>query len=291
VAELYQSDITSQSPDTYSSQLSQEQALRNFLLENCEANAGMPAEMSGPIIDDRNSQSSILDSIGTSQQRPQPYPHHTCPIAGWIVKDGKAIPVHCDRWDCSFCCREKGKKVWVKIKKSAASEYIRLMTLPFHIHPGRTWQEAIEDSGKILNRFFGYLRRKFPGFKYLWVREVGRKSNMVHFHVLVNRYLPAYVLRRVWLRHGGGYIVDIGKIRCSANYVCKYLAKLPFLPREVTTALAGKRRYSASRGILFVIPKSSLWSGATFRTISPWLSGPSPLLYVADGVYYFDGGP
>jgi hypothetical protein len=223
---------------------------------------------------------SRLDSIGTSQ--------HGCPISGWIVKGGKAFPVHCGRWDCAYCCRQKGKKAWVKIKNSEARDFHRLLTLPFRIGIGRSWEQAIADSGSTLNRFFTSLRRKFRGIKYVWVREVGSVSNMVHFHILVDRYLPKPLLSRMWDQAGGGYIVDIGMIQTSASYVCKYLAKLAFLPREVLTALTGKRRYSSSRGMLYTIPRSSLWSGATFQTVSPWLSRQSRLLCVVDGIFYFE---
>lgn len=220
-----------------------------------------------------------LDSIGTSQ--------HGCPIAGWVVKGGKAFPVHCGRWDCAYCCRQKGKKAWIKISRSPAGTFQRLLTLPFAIGSQRTWQKAIEDSGSTLNRFFTSLRRIFPGIRYVWVREVGAKNLMVHFHVLVDRYLPKSLLGRLWMHARGGYIVDIGMIRSSASYVSKYLAKLPSLPREVLTALSGKRRYSSSRGLLFVLPRSSQWSGAMFQTISPWLASQSRLLCVLDGVFYF----
>ena len=110
---------------------------------------------------------------------------------------------------------------------------------------------------------------------------------MVHFHVLVDRYLPKTLLSRLWARAGGGSVVDIGMIRSSANYVLKYLAKSPDYSREVEVALFGKRRYSASRGLLLRITPSASWIGATYSAVFPALAKQARVLCVVDGVYYY----
>lgn len=274
----YQSDLASQSPPPGSQSAEGLtclllQALDEFSRENSQANSTPP--FLDPSVDTR------LDYIGTSQ--------HGCRIVGWVVRGGKAFPVHCGRWDCAYCCRQKGRKIWKKIKSSPAGSFSRLLTLPFYVGPGRTWEEAIATSGSVLNRFFTSLRRVIPLLRYVWVREVGRKSLMVHFHVLVDRYLPKSLLSRLWMRAGGGYIVDIGMIRSSASYVCKYLAKFPGYPASVNQALSGKRRYSYSRGLLCSTrcTRSSEWSGASFQVVAPWLRFHARLLCVIDGVFYF----
>ena len=143
-----------------------------------------------------------LDSIGSFQQR--------CRIVGWISKPGQSFPVLCGRWECQTCARRKGQEAWKRIKASPAMQFQRLCTLPFYVGKKRTWEEAIDISGKSLNAFFVSLRRVIPGIRYLWIREIGKKSNMVHFHVLVDRFLPKSLLSKLWFRAGGGYIVDIG---------------------------------------------------------------------------------
>jgi len=229
--------------------------------------------------------STLLDYIGTSQQRTSV---HKCRVVGWLHKPGKCIPVLCGRWDCPTCARQKGKKAWMRIKSSPAGGFQRLLTLPFYVGPLRSWQEAIAISGNVLNAFFVSLRRVFSQLRYVWVREIGKKSNMVHFHVLIDRYLPKALLSRLWMRAGGGYVVDVGLIRTSAAYVSKYLVKSSEYPMEVSIALAGKRRYSASRGLLSVSPPSIAWSGAKFTSVFPPLALQAKMLAVIDGVYYYE---
>jgi hypothetical protein len=236
----------------------------------------------------RTSPPTRLDSIGTIQQ---PKLRTSC-VVGWLRKPGRCIPVSCGRWECEKCNREKGKKAWARIQNSPAIRFTRLLTLPFQITATRGWKEAIADSGKVLNAFLTSLRRVIPGFQYLWVREVGRKSNMVHFHMLLDRYLPKSLLSRLWARAGGGYIVDIGLIRSTASYVLKYLAKSPSLPLEVTIALRGLRRYSCARGLLLPPISSMLWQGCTFSRVFPPLALRAKVVAVLDGVYYYieEGG-
>jgi hypothetical protein len=229
-----------------------------------------------------------LDYIGTFQQ---PTNSRRCRVVGWLRKPGKCIPVYCGRWDCPNCARQKGKKAWMRIKNSPAGEFQRLLTLPFYVGSTRTWQEAIGTSGRTLNAFFVSLRRIFPGFRYVWVREVGKKNNMVHFHVLVDRFLPKTLLSRLWARAGGGYIVDVGQIRTSPSYVSKYLVKSSEYPMEVQIALSGKRRYSASRGLLCVSTPSLAWRGSIFSVVFPPLFIRARVLAVIDGVYYLKEVP
>jgi hypothetical protein len=224
-----------------------------------------------------------LDYIGTIQHAP-------CCVVGWIRKPGRCIPVGCGRWECSRCCQEKGKKAWARIKHSEAGTYSRLMTLPFYVGPNRSWQEALHESGNTLNRFFVGLKRVCHGLRYVWVREIGKKSNMVHFHVLVSRYLPKSLLSRLWASAGGGSVVDIHLIRSSSSYVVKYLAKSPSLPLEVTIALRGLRRYSSSRGLLAPKLSSLLWQGATFSKVFPPLALQTKVLCVVDGIYFYKEG-
>jgi len=209
-------------------------------------------------------------------------------LVGFIYKDGKALPVNCGRWDCQNCARQKGKAAWIKIMKSKASGFQRLLTLPFYVGNSRSWMEAIDISGKALNHFFTLIRRKFGKLDYVWVREVGRKSNMVHFHILIGRYLPKKALLPLWKRAGGGSVVDIGFIRTSASYVSKYLVKFPHYSESVSMALAGKRRYSSSRGLLYKPMRSPSWAGAKFSNVAPWLILKKRVLAVLDGVFYYE---
>lgn len=240
-----------------------------------------------------SSASTRLDFIGTSQHGSENVSRETldCQV-GWVVHpSGKAFPVKCGKWECRTCGPRKGRRVCARLQKSEEVKRLnRLLTLPFRISTQRNWEQAIAESGAVLNRFFVSLKRVFRGIRYFWVREVGKKSHMVHFHVLVDRYLPKSLLSRLWASAGGGSIVDITLLRHSPSYVWKYLAKFQDLPQEVWRALRGKRRYSCARSLLAPVLKCSQWVGSRFSKIAPWVLAEFPLKRVEDGVYYFYGG-
>ena len=161
------------------------------------------------------------------------------------------IRLRCKRWDCPTCCRKKGAKICRRFKESGLDTVLtRLLTLPFALSGDRDWETAMRESGVILNRFLTRLRSTFPRLRYFWTREVGKKSNMVHFHVLVDRYLPKPFLIAAWRAAGGGSVVDIGVVRSSAKYAFKYLTKVADYPPEVQRSLYKKRRYSSSYKLL-----------------------------------------
>jgi len=233
-----------------------------------------------------------LDFIGTSQQQGS-VPRETldCQV-GWVVHhSGKAFPVKCGKWECRTCGPRKGRRICARLQKSDEIKKLnRLLTLPFKISKDRTWEQAIAESGSVLNRFLVSLKRVFRGLRYFWVREIGKKSFMVHFHVLVDRYMPKSLLSRLWASAGGGSIVDITLLRHSPSYVWKYLGKYQDLPREVWVALRGKRRYSCARSLLAPLLKCTEWLGSRFSKVAPWVLAQHYLIKVEDGVYYFYGG-
>jgi len=158
-----------------------------------------------------------------------------------------------------------------------------MMTLPFYIKEERTWQEAISESGSILNGFFVSLRRIFPNLRYFWVREVGKKSNMVHFHVMISCFLPQRIISRLWEHAGGGSVVDIRLT--GMTYALKYLAKFPEYPSDVWAALRGKRKWSCTRKLL--IPLVKISSEGIFTTGSPWQWYGVVVEEVVNGIVYF----
>lgn len=178
-----------------------------------------------------------------------------------------AVQLPCKSWNCPICGPKKGKQVWKRLQDSAVT-LDRMITLPFAIGTshGRTWEEAIAESGRTLNSFLTSLRRACSGISYFWVREIGKKSNMVHFHMLVDRFIPQKLLSRLWAKAGGGSVIDIRK--GNKSYLFKYMVKFSPLPQEVQNCLKGKRRYSCSRGLLVPAPRSTgRYSGWTW--VSP----------------------
>lgn len=195
-----------------------------------------------------------LDPIGTTQQTadvPSSDSSITSCCGGYLRKGNRALKLACKRWDCPKCTKIKAKRVFARCKKSGNFEVLnRFLTLPFKIGEDRSWQEAIEQSGNILNTFLTSLRKLGLGFKYFWVREVGKVSNMIHFHMLVSRYLPKPLLSKLWAAAGGGYVVDIGIARGGTAYLWKYLLKIPNYPTAVHSALYRKKRFGTSVRLL-----------------------------------------
>lgn len=202
-----------------------------------------------------------LDSIGTSQ----PEPHSKC-CGGWLRQGPRILRLACKKWTCERCTRIKAKRIFARCKASPKYEQLnRLLTLPFKIGENRTWEQAIQESGPTLNRFLTSLRKLGISFEYFWVREIGKKSNMIHFHCLLNRYLPKKLLSSHWARAGGGYVVDIGIARKGMSYLWKYLLKIPSYPLDVQRALYGKRRYGTSRRLLALpVTGPTEWVGSHY---------------------------
>jgi len=175
-----------------------------------------------------------------------------------------AVQLPCKSWNCPTCGPKKGKQVWKRLEQSEV-KLDRMITLPFAIgsQHQRTWEEAISQSGSVLNSFLTSLRRVFSHINYFWVREIGAKSNMVHFHLLVDRYMPQKLLSRLWAKAGGGSVIDVRK--GAPAYLFKYLVKFCPQSLEVQKSLKGKRRYSCSRGALCpAIRSSGRYSGWTW---------------------------
>jgi hypothetical protein len=231
---------------------------------------------------DRNRCPSLLDPIQNNSTEVPP-----CSPGGLVERCGQVgrfIPLRCKRWDCHYCARKNWRKLWRRFKDSGVN-FNRMMTLPFHLREDRTWETAIAESGSTLNKFFTSLRRVIPTLRYFWVREVGERNHMVHFHVMVSRYIPLGLISALWESAGGGYVCDIRKK--GQGYALKYLAKYPELPDPVRIALKGKKKYATSRGLLV---KVTLWRSEgqwVFCQVPPWKVYGCVVEEIKDGVYYF----
>ena len=195
------------------------------------------------------------------------------------------IPQPCRQWRCPKCGPENGKRVQRRLR-DAGVDFNRMLTLPFAIGDLRSWEEAIAVSGQVLNRFFTALRRKFSGISYFWVREVGKHANMVHFHVMVDRFLPQRLMSNMWNQAGGGSVVDIRRVGMS--YSLKYLVKYQNLSASLSAALCGKRRWSCSRALLAPIVRSLKAKRFSFSWGSPWDIVGCRIVWYAGGIFGFE---
>jgi len=214
---------------------------------------------------DSGTSQTRLDLDSTSQQQ-----EPSC-VGGWLYNRTcqVLIKLPCKRWSCRRCAERKGRAICKRLKLSGNQEKLnRLLTLPFALDEKRNWRDAIQESGVVLNRFMTSLKKHYRGLLYFWTREVGKKSNMVHFHVLMDRYVPKQLVSNLWAKAGGGYVVDIGIVKKSTSYVLKYLRKLPDYAEDVWKALYKKRRYSTSAKLLAPALKGDLIGAWVFLDVA-----------------------
>lgn len=227
---------------------------------------------------------SLLDSRTNNSTR-------SC-VVGWIRKGLRMIPIRCKQWSCAYCAPKLRRKFICRLKQSQCSDWApRMMTLTLKTN-GEGLLEDLKFSGKALNRFFAVLKRRFPDLKYVWVREIGSVSSMVHFHLWINRYLPQSLMSDLWRRSSeGSYIVSLNaRQEAPTSYLSKYLVKSG-LSAETQAILKSFRRYSSSRGLLpSPRPQTSLWKGAIFSTVCPLMDTGVRCLCILDGIYYLIGG-
>ena len=98
--------------------------------------------------------------------------------------------------------------------------------------------------------FLDYLRRT-ANCHYVWKKELGEKNNKLHFHILINNFIPYYLVNWKWkrllLQEGvkwpknekgketeSHYRIELPRSRkLIAHYIAKYMSKAYDLPREM----------------------------------------------------------
>lgn len=219
---------------------------------------------------------------------------YSCLTGGMVRRPsdgvGQYIPLRCKKWSCPTCCRKNGKKLWARFKKGPYAERLGyLWTLPIKHGEERTWEQSLEESGTILNRFFTSLKKLFPRMPYLWAREIGEEHNLVHFHVMVDRYIPQKLVSKLWDKAGGGFVCWVN--RRKPGYALKYLFKVASYPQKVWSALHGKRHWSSSRGLLAgSVRQESKDPPWIMTTGAPWFWAGTVIVGESDGIILFQGG-
>lgn len=157
--------------------------------------------------------------------------------------------VPCKAWNCPKCSKKKTLEVSKRVHSVFTSSQLRFLTLT--IRPMESLPSAIKHVNHSWNRLRLSITRKFGKVKYFKVLESQRGTNMPHFHILCDKYIPAAWLNRAVTRSGFGRIFKIKRVRNDQvlSYVTKYLAKGisndDFLEALLKTH---GRRYSFSRG-------------------------------------------
>ena len=91
----------------------------------------------------------------------------------------------------SGCYKISGNKI--QLKPSGHISFMTLTLCASQMH----FDTYIKD--KMLNQFITELSKKFPGIVYIW-RAEKQQNGSIHFHFLVNKFIPWKWCRMVWNR-------------------------------------------------------------------------------------------
>lgn len=102
---------------------------------------------------------------------------------------------------------------------------------------------------KAFDHFLDYLRRT-ANCVYVWKKEIGSKGEKLHFHIMLNNFIPYYIVdwkwKRLLLNEGvvwskneknedtkSHYRIELPKnAKQTASYISKYMGKDELLPNE-----------------------------------------------------------
>lgn len=102
---------------------------------------------------------------------------------------------------------------------------------------------------RAFNHFLDYLQRT-ANCVYVWKKEIGYESELLHFHVIINNFIPYYIISWKWKRlllaegvqwslnekgehTDSHYRIELPRNRRqTAHYIAKYLSKAYDLPGE-----------------------------------------------------------
>jgi hypothetical protein len=131
-------------------------------------------------------------------------------------------------------------KRYTKPGKKSIKYYVNFITLTLSAKQAHSDQHIKRE---MLGRFMEEIREKYGVINYIWKAEAQKNGN-IHFHILIDRYIPHTEIRRIWnsIQDTNGYIdkfyihqshrnpnsTDIHqakKIRNTLKYITKYITK------------------------------------------------------------------
>jgi hypothetical protein len=160
----------------------------------------------------------------------------------------KLCPFRCHSYFCEHCFKIKRARLIKKIKSVFKIGRWRFLTLTLD-RKLYTNDEALIK----MNYFFALFWKRFKDdnqrFSYFKIHEFTKKG-MIHYHVLINRYLKKNEIDDHWKSITGStftYICDINSIGLLSWYLAKYLSKSATKEHNEYFYLNKKRRYSYSQ--------------------------------------------
>lgn len=169
-------------------------------------------------------------------------PHYCRRYAFHQKSTGKNIPAPCNTWKCPHCGIIRAYRLQDKIKALIATKpqwYFMTIT----IDPKRVTGCNLDmDEDKYAKKCWNTTLRSLKDvmgstFCYLWIMEYHKKINEAtgelnnpfpHLHFLIDTEIDKELLRKIWMRSGGGYQVDFRPTETQnelVGYLCKYLKK------------------------------------------------------------------
>ncbi|MBA7545034.1 hypothetical protein ES705_37396 [subsurface metagenome] len=147
--------------------------------------------------------------------------HYTDPDTGESFR----VPLSCSRLDCPVCGDRKRRRMVAEIM---AGKPERLLTLTLRTIRSHTPHQSARRIRGAWRRFIALVRKAFPDFRY-WKAMEFTKAGTAHLHVACRgSYIPQRMLRAMWLKASGSYIVHVEAIRDArhgAVEVAKYVVK------------------------------------------------------------------
>lgn len=167
-------------------------------------------------------------------------------------------PLLCHSYYCKKCNSIRRAKIYDSLCKWAKGRRLRFLTLTY-AHD-ETAEAIVNRCSKDWNKFLLYLKRDGYEFNYFKVIEF-TKADYVHFHFLVDVYVPQATLTRIWRDvTGHSYITyaedtfgtgrmkrkGINTTQDAINYLLKYITK-SFQGTQDYFVAFRIRRYSFSK--------------------------------------------
>lgn len=108
----------------------------------------------------------------------------------------------------------------------------------------------VSSSINAFNHFLDYLRRT-ANCVYVWKKELGEKNNALHYHILINNFIPYYIVAWKWKRlllsegviwpsnekgehTNSHYRIELPRTKkLVSHYIAKYLSKAHELPKSL----------------------------------------------------------
>jgi len=176
------------------------------------------------------------------------------------------LRLRCNSWLCDICRKKKSRKFALATEQFFKGDRVSILSLTMNRSRDISASYAVIKPN--WNRLRTFLTRKIGRFKYVQVLEAQPKSGFPHLHVLINKYIPAAVLKKGISASGFGRIYDIKEVNDQGAfaYVRKYLSKKWSHEIALDIVVDLHMRFcSGSRGFRLSRTAGNKWSMVDFK--------------------------